>query len=83
VSTESRQIELAEFSNMIRTEEQRRVFARLLRAFGVNSGTFSENHARQSYAEGRRSAGQHILDEAREADPALFLKLITELHADG
>ena len=81
--TEQRKIELAEMANVMRTGDGRRVIARMLKTFGVQSSTFNADPHLHSYQAGRRDAGLHIEAEAREADLPLYLKLITEMNDNG
>lgn len=82
MSTEQRNIEMAEITAMMSTEGGRRFIGRILDSTGVFNSTFDLDTHKHAYNAGKRGVGLNLISELEQACPDKYLQLMDERYGD-
>lgn len=82
MSTEQRNIEIAEITAMMSTEGGRKFVTRILDSTGVFTNTFDLDTHKHAYNAGKRQVGLGLIAELEQACPDKYLQLLDERYDD-
>ena len=82
MTTEQRNIEIAEITVMMSTEGGRKFVSRILESTGVFVSSFDLDTHRHAYNAGKRQVGLSLIAELQQACPDKYLQLLEERNDD-